>query len=116
MAASEDQSTLKREMVAAQVLIQLSDEDNSNGNNNGKRKGHEVEQEVEQVMSREAKLAKLAKLHAELFGIDEDFENNNDNNVVVSRPMKKKPRKYRSLAQIYRTTSPVPPLSSDLFY
>ncbi|KAI9113767.1 hypothetical protein K1719_015018 [Acacia pycnantha] len=92
--SSEFFQNLKPEIVAAQQLIQLSDEDNSIGNNSERNtKGRRHEQEVEQTLNiSDTTLAKIQ----EIFGKDE-----------VYGPRKKKQRKYRSLAHIYKATSPM---------
>ena len=74
------------EMVAAQQLMQLSDEENNHSS--GKR-NRSSDEEVDQTLS-DITSAKIE----EIFGKDEVF-----------RP--KKQRRYRSLVNIYMTTRPI---------
>lgn len=83
------------DMAAAHQLMELSDEDNNISISSSKRKTSTGEEEVNQrvISDTTTTTTTLAKIE-EIFGKDE-----------VYRP--KKRRKYRSLVNIYMTTTPI---------
>lgn len=91
------------DLVAVEQLMQLSDEDSQQNNNNINKENKPIvnfDEEVNQLMKSKKKKNVLTSLKIEeIFGKEED-----DQDEIISKPKK---RKYRSLAEIYRTTVPI---------
>ncbi|KDP35301.1 hypothetical protein JCGZ_09460 [Jatropha curcas] len=94
------------EMVAAQQLMQLSDEDNSNSNSinekkskNMKKSGFDgdIEEEFDRFISQDEITSKKIE---EIFGKEEEEKIS----IILGRPRKKR---YRSLESIYKTTKQI---------
>ncbi|KAG8642947.1 hypothetical protein MANES_12G146500v8 [Manihot esculenta] len=87
------------EMVAAQQLMQLSDEDNSNSiNRNSKNKINNCDDNEEESFDRSSQDEITSKKKIEeIFGKEEEF-------IIIQRPKK---RRFRSLQSIYEATKPL---------
>ncbi|KAJ9177723.1 hypothetical protein P3X46_012912 [Hevea brasiliensis] len=84
------------EMVAAQQLMQLSDEDNSNSiNRKSKNKNNCDDNEDSFDRSSQDEITSKKKIE-EIFGKEEEF--------IIERPRKKR---FRSLQSIYKDTKPI---------